>query len=123
MSGQLKGEKIFHGIAVSAGVCRGKILVLHRARHLIARREISGANLESEIKRFEHSLVRTRTQIKEVQRRVTENMSASEGDIFEAHLLMLETATAESLGSFLLLATKVLSITMSSICLWSLESI
>ena len=90
MSGQLKGEKIFHGIAVSAGVCRGKILVLHRARHIISRREISDANLESEIKRFEHSLVRTRTQIKEVQRRVTENMSSSEGDIFEAHLLMLE---------------------------------
>ena len=90
MSGQIKGEKIFHGIAVSAGVCRGKILVLHRARHIISRREISDANLESEIKRFEHSLVRTRTQIKEVQRRVTENMSSSEGDIFEAHLLMLE---------------------------------
>ncbi len=90
MSGSLKGEKTFHGIAVSAGVCRGKILVLHRARHLIARREIADENLESEIKRFEHALVRTRTQIKEVQRRVTENMSASEGDIFEAHLLMLE---------------------------------
>ncbi len=90
MSAQSKGEKVFHGIAVSAGVCRGKILVLHRARHIIARREVSDANLEGEIKRFEHSLVRTRTQIKEVQRRVTENMSSSEGDIFEAHLLMLE---------------------------------
>lgn len=90
MSNHPQGEKIYHGIAVSAGVCRGKVLVLHRARHIIARREVSDDAVGSEVKRFEHTLVRTRTQIKEVQRRVTENMSAQEGDIFEAHLMMLE---------------------------------
>ncbi|MDR3459882.1 MAG: phosphoenolpyruvate--protein phosphotransferase [Verrucomicrobiae bacterium] len=90
MSTLPKGEKIYHGIAVSAGVCRGKVLVLHRARHIIARREIAPDSVPSEVKRFEHTLVRTRTQIKEVQRRVSENMSDAEGDIFEAHLLMLE---------------------------------
>jgi phosphotransferase system enzyme I (PtsI) len=90
MSSQPKGEKVHHGIAVSAGVCRGKVLVLHRARHIIARREIPEADIVAEVKRFEHVLVRTRTQIKEVQRRVSENMSDAEGDIFEAHLLMLE---------------------------------
>ena len=90
MSNHAQGEKIYHGIAVSAGVCRGKVLVLHRARHIISRREISDDSVAGEIKRFEHTLVRTRTQIKEVQRRVTENMSDAEGDIFEAHLLMLE---------------------------------
>ena len=40
MTGQLKGEKVYRGIAVSAGVCRGKILILHRARHVITRREL-----------------------------------------------------------------------------------
>jgi phosphotransferase system enzyme I (PtsI) len=90
MSNPSKGEKTFCGIAVSAGVCRGKILVLHRARHIIARREISEGDVAAETKRFEHTLVRTRTQIKEVQNRVSKNMSASEGDIFEAHLMMLE---------------------------------
>jgi len=90
MSGQLKGEKVYRGIAVSAGVCRGKILVLHRARHAIARREIPEPEIMDEVKRFEQVLVKTRTQIKEVQRRVVQNMSASEGDIFDAHLLMLE---------------------------------
>jgi phosphotransferase system enzyme I (PtsI) len=90
MSGQNKGEKVYRGIAVSAGVCRGKILVLHRARHVIARREIPEPEMPAEIKRFEQSLVSTRKQIKDVQRRVVENMSASEGDIFDAHLMMLE---------------------------------
>src|SRR5208282_5290222 len=90
MSGQLKGEKVYRGTAVSAGVCRGKVVVLHHARHLIAQREISEAEIPEEIKRFEQVLVKTRTQIKEVQRRVTNNMSAAEADIFDAHLLMLE---------------------------------
>jgi phosphotransferase system enzyme I (PtsI) len=90
MSGQLKGEKVFRGIAVSDGVCRGKIVVLHRSRRVIAKRVLTDDAVVPEIKRFEHSLVRTRQQITEVQRRVADTMSSSEADIFDAHLLMLE---------------------------------
>jgi len=90
MSAQSKGEKVYRGIAVSAGVCRGKILVMHRARHFISRREIVDAEIPAEIKRFEQSLNQTRKQISEVQRKVVQNMGVKEGDIFDAHLLMLE---------------------------------
>lgn len=90
MSSQIKGEKVYRGTAVSAGVCRGKVLVLHRTRHLITQRVVSDTEIIDEIKRFEQVLVKTRTQIKEVQRRVVKNMSAAEADIFDAHLLMLE---------------------------------
>jgi phosphotransferase system enzyme I (PtsI) len=90
MSAQTKGEKVFRGIAVSAGVCRGKIVVLHRARHIITRHELDENEIVEATKRFEQSLVKTRQQITEVQRRVIKSMSASEGDIFDAHLLMLE---------------------------------
>jgi phosphotransferase system enzyme I (PtsI) len=90
MSSQTKGEKVFRGIGVSAGVCRGKILVLHRARHIISKREIDENEIASEAKRFEQSLAQTRRQISEIQNRVVESMGAKEGDIFEAHLLMLE---------------------------------
>jgi len=85
-----KGEKILRGIAVSDGVCRGKILVLHRARHIIARREVAVGEVAGETGRFEKALVQTRQQILEVQRKVVENLGAKEADIFEAHLLMLE---------------------------------
>jgi phosphotransferase system enzyme I (PtsI) len=81
---------VFRGIGVSAGVCRGKILVLHRARHIISKREIPDDEIASEAKRFEQSLAQTRKQISEIQRKVVESMGAKEGDIFEAHLLMLE---------------------------------
>ena len=90
MSGQIKGEKVYRGIAVSAGVCRGKVIVLHHARHAIVQRELPAEAVPAEVKRFEQALVRTRQQITEVQRRVAETMSSAEADIFEAHLLMLE---------------------------------
>ena len=90
MPGHIKGEKVYRGIAVSAGVCRGKAVVLHHARHAIVRRELPLETVPAEVKRFEHALVRTRQQITEVQRRVADTMSSSEADIFDAHLLMLE---------------------------------
>ncbi len=90
MSGQLKGEKVFRGIAVSDGVCRGKVVVMHRSRRVITKRQLTDDAVAPETKRFEHALVRTRQQITEVQRRVADTMSSSEADIFDAHLLMLE---------------------------------
>jgi phosphotransferase system enzyme I (PtsI) len=87
---QSKGERIFRGIAVSAGVCRGKILVLHRTRHVIGRRVLPEAEVAGEVQRFEQALVRTRHQILELQRKVMKELGANEANIFDAHLLMLE---------------------------------
>jgi phosphotransferase system enzyme I (PtsI) len=90
MSAQAKGEKVFRGIAVSSGICRGKILVLHRARHVVIRREVIEDQVPAEIDRFEKALVQTRLQILEIQNKVTQNLGAKEADIFEAHLQMLD---------------------------------
>ena len=81
---------MFRGIAVSAGICRGKILVLHRARHIIARRGLADLEVTEEVGRFEKALVQTRQQILEIQDKVLKTLGAKEADIFEAHLLMLE---------------------------------
>jgi len=88
-----KGETTFRGIPVSAGVCRGKILVLDRTRPKITRRELSADALADEVNRLEKALVQTRQQLLDVQRRVSEGMGAEEGSIFEAHLLVLEDRT------------------------------
>jgi phosphotransferase system enzyme I (PtsI) len=74
-------------------VCRGKILVLGRARPTIARRQVADRDLAEEVNRLEKALVQTRHQILEVQRKVSEGMGAQEGGIFEAHLLVLEDRT------------------------------
>ena len=90
---QQKGEKTFRGIPVSAGVCRGKILVLGRARPADRRRQLTDGTLAEEVNRLEKALVQTRQQILEVQRKVSEGMGAQEGSIFDAHLLVLEDRT------------------------------
>ena len=88
-----KGERIFRGIPVSVGVCRGKILVLGRAQHAITKRPLSDSELPEEVNRLERALVQTRHDILDVQHRVGEAMGAAEGSIFDAHLLVLEDRT------------------------------
>src|SRR6266436_4018254 len=88
-----QGEKLFRGIAVSSGVCRGKILVLAPSHPVITRQSVSGAGTAEEINRLEKALVQTRQQILEVQKKVSQAMGAQEGSIFDAHLLVLEDRT------------------------------
>src|SRR5579884_577867 len=89
----LKGEKVFRGIPVSAGVCRGKVLVLGRAHTVIPKHEVRDEHLAEEINRLERALIQTRQQILDVQRKVSDGMGAEEGGIFDAHLLVLEDRT------------------------------
>src|SRR5712672_4520912 len=88
-----RGEKTFRGIAVSAGICQGKILVLGRGRPNIIKRQLTESELSEEINRVEKALVQTRHEILEVQRKVSQGMGSHEGSIFDAHLLVLEDRT------------------------------
>src|SRR5262245_4088794 len=88
-----KGEKTFRGIPVSAGVCRGKIVVLDKARPAISRRQLADGQVAEEVNRLEKALVQTRHQILDVQRKVSQGMGSQEGSIFDAHLLVLEDRT------------------------------
>ncbi|MEW6161430.1 MAG: phosphoenolpyruvate-utilizing N-terminal domain-containing protein, partial [Verrucomicrobiota bacterium] len=87
------GERVFRGIPVSSGVCRGKILVIGKAEHTIPSYHVGEEELPSEIERLEKALVSTRHQILEVQRKVREAMGAEDAGIFDAHLLVLEDRT------------------------------
>src|SRR5579863_593031 len=86
-------ERIFRGIPVSAGVCRGKVLVLGRSHAAIPKHEISEERIPEETSRLERALVQTRHDILEVQKKVSASMGAQEGGIFDAHLLVLEDRT------------------------------
>src|ERR1043165_5427030 len=88
-----KGERAFRGIPVSAGVSRGKILVVGRGRPNITKHQLGDVELTEEINRLEKALIQTRHEILEVQRKVSEGMGAQEGSIFDAHLLVLEDRT------------------------------
>ena len=88
------GEKVLRGIPVSAGVCRGKILVLDRpADDSIPRRDLPESELPEQLHRLEQALIETRHQILEVQTKVSQGMGAQDATIFDAHLLVLEDPT------------------------------
>src|SRR6185369_15429089 len=87
------GERVFRGIPVSGGVCRGKILVIGKTHHTIGKVTLSDTQVADEVSRLERALVQTRQEILDVQRRVSEAMGAAEGSIFDAHLLVLEDRT------------------------------
>jgi len=85
-----KGERVLRGIPVSAGVCRGKILVVDKVRKGVERRDLPEAEISEELNRLQQSLLRTREQLQEVQRKVAQNLGAEHATIFDAHLMVLE---------------------------------
>ena len=84
------GERTFHGIAVSPGVCRGRVVVLGKSHVTAAQRIIPESQIPTEIQRFEKALVQTRQQLLEVQRRLAGKAGDEHAGIFEAHLLVLD---------------------------------
>jgi len=89
-----EGERIFHGIAVSPGVCRGKILVLVDNRvDSIPRHTITDEDVPQQILRLEQAITETRRQLLAVQEKVSTGMGAKDATIFDAHLLVLEDPT------------------------------
>src|SRR5262245_56723166 len=84
------GERVFKGIAVSAGVCRGRILVLDRMDASIPKYDIKENEIPHQVQRLEQALMATRREIMEVQRKVNEGVGAENATIFDAHLLVLE---------------------------------
>ncbi len=94
------GERVYKGIPVSAGVCQGKIYVLHKTQAEVPKYDVAESDLPLQVQRFEQALLLTRQQILEVQRKVSEALNAQEASIFEAHLLVLEDPTLiESVNS------------------------
>jgi phosphotransferase system enzyme I (PtsI) len=87
------GEVVFHGIPVSAGVCRGRILVLNRAHLALPEAGITEEQVPDELKRLERALIRTRQQLVQIQSRVSAAMDSQDALIFDAHLLVLEDDT------------------------------
>lgn len=87
------GERVFRGIPVSTGIARGPLLVLHKSDDCIPSFSVDESRVPAELERFEQALVKTRHQILDVQRKVSEAMGAEDASIFDAHLLVLEDRT------------------------------
>lgn len=89
-----KVERIFRGIPVSAGVCRGKVYVLVDPKDDgIPHYTVADEDLEKELQRLDRGLRETRSEILQVQQQVAETLGIKDASIFDAHLLVLEDPT------------------------------
>ncbi len=84
------GERVYKGIAVSAGICQGKAFVLHKVQTHVPHYSVAEADLPQQVQRFQQALMLTRQQIQEVQLKVSLALNAQEASIFDAHLLVLD---------------------------------
>ena len=81
---------LLKGIAASPGIIMGKAFLIDSETIAISKRKIPKEELPLEIARFEEALIKTRSEIMEVKNKVVEELGSEHGEIFDAHLLVLE---------------------------------
>ncbi len=83
-------EKMLKGIAVSPGIAIGRVFIWASEEYNITRQQIKDRQIPVEIVRFEEALIKTRSEILEIQRKISKEMGVEHAEIFNAHLLVLE---------------------------------
>ena len=78
------------GIPAAPGIVIGSIFKLRREEWLIPKEEITEADIPMQIQFFEQALIKTRREILDLQKIISEEMGKDSAQIFEAHLLVLE---------------------------------
>ena len=82
-------EKI-EGIAASPGIAIGKAYLVDSESVAIVKKKIAKEELPLEVARFEEALIKTRSAILKIKKKVTDELGPEHGQIFDAHLLVLE---------------------------------
>lgn len=81
------------GIPASPGVAIGRAFLLDSQEIPISKRNIPAASVPKEIARFEEALIQTRKEIMEIQSKISKELGLEHGEIFNAHLMLLEDRT------------------------------
>ncbi len=84
------GETILKGLPAAPGIAIGKAYLLDSEDFTISRRHITEEDLPDEINRFQDALIKTRGEILKIKEKISKDMGAEHGEIFSAHLLVLE---------------------------------
>ena len=82
--------KTLNGIAASPGIVIGKAYVLDSEEVVIPQHSIKESAIPREITRFQDALTQTRAEIQKIRDKISKEISKEHGDIFNAHLMVLE---------------------------------
>ncbi len=83
-------EKIFHGVPASGGIAIGPAYLYHSQGLTVFRRVLKPEEIESELKRFQEALLKTRAQIKRLEEKAKEKLGEEHASIFSAHQVLLD---------------------------------
>ena len=78
------------GIPASPGIVIGEAYLLDSEEITVSKKRIKDSKLSSEINRFKEALIKTKEQIIKIKDNISKEMGAEHGEIFSAHLLVLE---------------------------------
>ena len=78
------------GIPASPGVAIGRAFLLDSEEIPVYKQPVAATAIPQEIARFEEALIQTRRQILDIQAKVSEDLGIEHGEIFNAHLMVLE---------------------------------
>ncbi len=83
-------ENILKGIPAAPGIVVGKAFVFGKEDLDVAPIDITEDQVPLEISRFEDALIQTRQEIIALQKKIAVDMGSEHGEVFDAHLLVLE---------------------------------
>ena len=78
------------GIPAAPGISMGRAYLLDVEEFIIPRRRIKKEDVTNEIKRFNACLAKTRKELLVIKERISKEMGSEQGEIFSAHLLVIE---------------------------------
>lgn len=78
------------GIPAASGVAIGRAYLLYNEELSAPKRKILDEDLPKEVARFEEALIKTRSEILKIQKKIFREIGSEHAEIFRAHLLVLE---------------------------------
>jgi phosphotransferase system enzyme I (PtsI) len=83
-------EIVLKGIPAAPGIVIGKAYVFGKEDLNVEKHPVGEDQVPLEISRFEDALIQTRQEIITLQRKIAQEMGVEHGEVFDAHLLVLE---------------------------------
>ena len=81
---------MFKGISASPGVAIGKAFLYNSEDIRVPKIKLKLSEIPHEIARFEEALIKTRSELITIRNNISSEMGTKHGEIFNAHLLVLE---------------------------------
>ncbi len=83
-------EIVLKGIPAAPGISIGSAYIIDKQEFIVPPRAIMEKEVPIEIARFEEALIKTREEMSNLQKKISEEMGGQHAQIFDAHLLVLE---------------------------------